>query len=470
MEEEKGFSLADIFMYVRNYIILICAVVFVTLILGSIYVFALVKPTYQATTSVLVQVDKVDSSSGSSNTYDITTSQKMVDSAAKYMEERLVLKEVVKDEDIIALAKKNDIQLTVGYVSNHLSVASSTTDLFVTVRVTTINPELSKLIANSVVQNANKIADDDIRLFKDVFVLMDPAENGTDSSPNKLIYVVASFAVGLALAFVIIVLKELLDNTFRTQEEVESLTGLQSLGFVANFNNQEDADTRYELVKKNAYYYEKLVVNLDYANIDSNKKVYQVASAVEKEGKTITLLYLAWINTMRNKKVVVVDLDLRKPRLHRGLKIPNQNGVTDFIVGKVDFDDLIVKTEYGFDAILAGGKTPFILDVLGSQKMTELIERLKKEYDYVLIDTPPVSVAADAISISKHSDGIVYLVSYKNVKRNVCLESLKELKSANAPVIGSFYTNVDIKKIKNYEYYYYYYKTKEDPVDILAKK
>ena len=203
--------------------------------------------------------------------------------------------------------------------------------------------------------------------------------------------------------------------------------------------------------------YHKLKLNLDYSSIDKKNQVIQVTSTVMSEGKTITVLNLAVSYSQNGKKVVLIDLDLRRPKVHRGFNFKNENGISEYLADKIDKSQLIKKTEIGVDVILAGEKTPFINSLLESKKLKDLIEELRKEYDYVLIDTPPVSVVADPLIISKIVDGVVYVVASRKAKKTLIKESLNSLKLTGCNVLGVCFTQVKKADFGDYKTKYHRY-------------
>ena len=142
--------------------------------------------------------------------------------------------------------------------------------------------------------------------------------------------------------------------------------------------------------------YRKLRTNIDFSSFDEKLKVLNITSSSPSEGKTITLLNLATVIAQNNKSVIIVDLDLRKPKIHRAVSARNINGVTEFLSDEVPLDECIKKSVFGFYTLFAGQKTLFPSELLNSKKIRKLIEELKQIYDYVLMDFQPANLFADA--------------------------------------------------------------------------
>lgn len=200
---------------------------------------------------------------------------------------------------------------------------------------------------------------------------------------------------------------------------------------------------------------QKLIINLEYANVDKKYKVVQVTSTLASEGKTTLVGNMAVLLAQRNYKVLVLDLDLRKPKIHHSFQLPNDVGITNYLHGSVSLDQVLKKTTFGVDVIVSGDKTNVVANLLQSEKLQELINKLKNEYDYILIDTPPVKVNSDALMISKLSDGIVYVIGYNTIKKNIVKDSVNELLRHDKQIIGAVLTQVKLSK-RSMQYNYYY--------------
>lgn len=197
-----------------------------------------------------------------------------------------------------------------------------------------------------------------------------------------------------------------------------------------------------------------MVINLEYANVDKKYKVIQVTSTLSGEGKTTLVGNLSYLLSQKYK-VVVLDLDLRKPKIHRLANDINQDGLTDYLLNLIPLEKLIRNHKDGLDYIVAGQKTSSVSNVLNSKKLEELINYLKEKYDYIILDTPPVQVNADALSVTKLADGIIYVVGYNIAKKGLIKDAIDSLNRQNIDIIGIAFTQVKLPKRKN-QYYYYY--------------
>lgn len=207
--------------------------------------------------------------------------------------------------------------------------------------------------------------------------------------------------------------------------------------------------------------YDRLRDNLLYLNADGTKKVIQIESAVASEGKTTTLCNLAVSLGASGKKVVVVDLDFRRPRTHRIFEQSKENGIAEYILADKTKEEIIKKTKYeNVDLVTRGTEVYNSSLVFISEKFKNFIAELKAEYDFVLLDCAPILLVSDYIHISEVSDGILFMVAHGVTTKSQVSEAVKELNKNNAEILGAVFTMYDRKRTKYYNGYSYkkYYK------------
>lgn len=213
----------------------------------------------------------------------------------------------------------------------------------------------------------------------------------------------------------------------------------------------------------------RLKDNILYLNADGKNKVIQVESAIQAEGKTTAICNLAVSLGLTNKKVVVVDLDFHRPRVHRTLGVDRENGIAEFMLDTLSKSEVIKHTEYkNVDVITRGAEIYNATLVLMADKFKDLIASLREEYDFVLLDCPPVLQVSDFIHISKVSDGVLFLVAYASTTRSQVASAIKELNNNGVNILGSVFTLYDKKKdntqysSRHYGYGYSYRDYKKD--------
>lgn len=201
--------------------------------------------------------------------------------------------------------------------------------------------------------------------------------------------------------------------------------------------------------------YNRLKDNLIYYSDGGKHKVIQIESAIMGEGKTTLVSNLAVSLAFNDKKVAIVDVDFRRAKLHRAFKIECENGISDYLSGEKNLEQVIKHTEYGVDMITRGGSVPNSSLVLTSEKFKGMIEELAKNYDFVLLDCPPVLLISDYINIARYSDGILFVSSYGYTKKSEIREAVALLRKTGKEIIGAAMTFANSPSEK-YGYYSHY--------------
>ena len=202
--------------------------------------------------------------------------------------------------------------------------------------------------------------------------------------------------------------------------------------------------------------YRKLRTSIDFSNLDTKLKVLNLTSTFPGEGKTVTGLNLATVYSQTKQKVLVLDLDLRKPKIHRAFGLSNIGGVSDYITNEHSVSKNIhVINEY-LDVLVAGSKVPFPSEVLASNKIKEMMMELREKYDKIIIDCPPLTAVADATIISNFCDGTMFIVASRRTNSDIANGVLKQLRESGANIIGGVLTRVQNRDAYYGMDYYYY--------------
>ena len=211
--------------------------------------------------------------------------------------------------------------------------------------------------------------------------------------------------------------------------------------------------------------YQKFIINLEFINLDGKYKVFQVTSSLGAEGKSTFIGNIAFLLAKKGLKVCVIDLDLRKPKIHRIIDVANEKGVSDYLSGKINLTEAIVKSSLGFDVMVRGENTDAVVNVLTSEKLKALLFTLKEKYDYILVDSPPVILVSDSLYIAKIVDATVFAISQSETSRKVVKEAVDLLKQNQVNIIGVIMLQVNFKN-SSYGYGYGYgYSYEEDAND-----
>lgn len=202
--------------------------------------------------------------------------------------------------------------------------------------------------------------------------------------------------------------------------------------------------------------YRSLRTSIQYSGIDTELQSLVVTSSIPSEGKSTVAANLARSFSEMDKKVLLIDADLRKPTIHKKLQLSNQVGLSDLIVQKLNPTEVIQKVDNQFHVLTAGKIPPNPAELVGSEKMSQLLSYLKETYDYIVIDTPPVLSVTDPQLLALKADGTLLVVRAEKTKQKVVQAAFKELKKLNVNVIGSILNDCN-QKMRGYSQYYYQY-------------
>lgn len=204
--------------------------------------------------------------------------------------------------------------------------------------------------------------------------------------------------------------------------------------------------------------YKTLRTNIQYSSFDKEIKTILVTSTIPGEGKSTIAGNLALSFAQQDKKVLVIDCDLRKPALHKMFKLSNFKGLSDVIVGNSDLEKAMYNYKDNFDILTSGKIPPNPSEILASNAMTMLLEKLKTMYDIIIIDSAPLQAVTDAQIISNKVDGTLLVIRAGLTKREAILQAKELLNQVNAKILGVVLNGAE----NNSEKHYYYYGSKEE--------
>jgi polysaccharide biosynthesis transport protein len=273
--------------------------------------------------------------------------------------------------------------------------------------------------------------------------------------------------LGMGIAFFF----EYLDNTIKTPEDVEQLIRLPSFGMIPELSYESK-----KRIEKGAVYpvelithgHPKSVLSEAYRNIRTSillsfsekpPKKIAITSANPFEGKTTTVINTAIALSQTGAQVVVIDGDMRKPRVHKVFEAGGENGagLSNYLSGNAELRSIVKKTEVpNLYYIPAGPVPPNPSELLGSKLFTTMLEILSGKFDHVVIDSPPVLGFADAVIIGSAIDGVLLVALGGKTPRETLQHAKEALLQVNAKILGVVINRVDIQR-SYYGYYYYRY-------------
>ena len=289
-----------------------------------------------------------------------------------------------------------------------------------------IEVEISKA---SIIANTNVIEDAEVPEFP--------------IKPKKLMMLMVALILGLILGIAYALLKEFLDTTVRSVSDIEKLTSVPIYGTLPLNNNARFFEEALRNVRTNLQFV---------LSPNKNCTTILISSTVAGEGKTTVVAGLGDILSQSNKKVLLIDLDLRKPRLHKELKQRNKIGISNFLSDSIDYEKLLIEVNANLHFMSAGTIPPNPSELLMSEKLDQLVAALEDEYDYILFDTAPIGSVTDANMLLKHSDIVLLTVRANEAEKIYLTHFNKMIQEKNIQSSGIILNGVKLYKNKKYGY------------------
>jgi receptor protein-tyrosine kinase len=279
---------------------------------------------------------------------------------------------------------------------------------------------------------------------------------GAPISPNSTRNIVLAVLIGLLGGVGLAFLVEYLDVTVKQREEIEAL-GLPSLGSIPRLDTHgQDVYVEKDTQGLGGEAFRKLRTSIGFINLERPTRSILVTSPVSQEGKTTTALNLAVAYALGGLRTVLVEADLRRPSLHRAYGMSGTNGLTTAIVGEVPLTEAIMQTETrNLSVIVAGAIPPNPVELLGSDQMTDVLERLERMFDVVVVDSPPIAPVADPATLAGRCGGVVLVVRAGKTDRRRIVDSARVIERAGGHLLGVV-LNFQKPGDTPYEYEYYY--------------
>ena len=203
--------------------------------------------------------------------------------------------------------------------------------------------------------------------------------------------------------------------------------------------------------------YRSIRTNIQFANLDKNLQTIMVTSPTAREGKTTTLSNVALAMADAEHRVLIVDCDMRKPRINKVFEISNIYGMAEILLHGGDYKKALNPTSNDNLHIITAGKIPSNpSELLYSNAMKILIQNLKKDFEYIFIDTPPVVPVTDAAIMSNYVDGVILVCASGVIEIELAQKAKESLENVNANILGVVLNKINIKNDKYSSYYYYY--------------
>ena len=443
-------NIKDFFRYLKHYII--GFILMIGLAVGGVVVYDMVikKPVYQAQTTIVIA--KSDSTATSASALsDVNASQKLATTYGEIAKSELVLNKVISNLGLSASVKE---------ISKNLTVKPVEDTSILSVSVKNLDPDLAARIANEI---ATVFSEEVSQIYKldnvsqlSVAKVPEAPSNNTLTRDIILAVAIAIAAVG-GFAF----LRFYLDDTVKHTDEIEKLYGLAMAGRLCKNDMKSRKGRVSELVLEK---YPKAIVsenikslrtNLQFTAIDKNLKTILVTSTNAGEGKSFVSANLAISFAQTEKKVLLVDCDLRKGRIHRLFDVPNTDGLSNLLTDSLENAGYYIHGTgiRNLDIMTCGTYPPNPSELLASKKNRKLITELRRRYDIIIFDGAPIGGLADSVILASMMDETLIVVKDGFTSRSDLMAARGELKKVGAKIAGVVFNMVN----RNSSKYYYYY-------------
>lgn len=268
-------------------------------------------------------------------------------------------------------------------------------------------------------------------------------------------YFVAIF-LGFAVPIIFILLFDYFNDKILYKEDLYQITDIPFLGMVGHDTNDVNMVVTNRPKSGVAESFRTIRSNIQYLSIDNQKQVFVVTSSVSGEGKTFCSINLAGVFSLSDKKTLLIGADLRKPKMYADFAVNKDLGLTNFLSGAAEIDDIIQKTSVSsLDIVTSGPVPPNPSELLMSDKMANFVNDLRSRYDYIIIDSPPVGLVTDALILMNYSDSGIYIVR-QNYTSKILIENAQEMyNSGKIKNISILFNDVKVTKY-GYSYGYGY--------------
>jgi capsular exopolysaccharide synthesis family protein len=319
----------------------------------------------------------------------------------------------------------------------------------------------------------------------DISVLDTAKDTGQGSIlPRMQFNYMIALLLGTIFPLFVIIAKEVLDTRIHSTEDIEKISPIPILGVVGNKGTESNLAVFTKPKSGVAESFRALRSNIQFLFTRSTKdkcKTIMVTSSVSGEGKTFISINMATVFALGGKKTILVGLDLRKPKIFDDFNVSNEKGVVNYFIGEENIEAIIQKTKItNLDVIVAGPVPPNPSELLIGSATDELINSLKENYDYIILDTPPIGLVSDAVELLKYADSTLYIVrqnySQKGMLKMINEKYIKEEISNISIVLNDFTMKLSYGGYSNgYGYGYGYgkyangYGGEEEPKSLLKK-
>ncbi len=438
-------------------------------LIAAILTTLLTTPLYQASTRLFV------SSTGGQSISDSYQGNRLSqDRVASYAE-------IIRGETLaLRTIDRLNLDMSAAALRGKIEATSKADTVLINVMVTDASPVRARDLANALsdefVVMVRELETPSPGVRPDARVVVEQRASIPESpvTPKKKINIALGLSAGLVLGIGLALLREMLDNTVKDRENLEQITGVGLVGSVPLDKGRREQpaisfDTDNSAI---AEAFRKIRTNLQFLAVDNPPRVIVVTSSAPSEGKTTTAINIALALAEAEHDVVLVDGDMRRPSLAKYLDLVSSVGFSTVLSGAASLADVLQATKYPHLTVLAAGATPpNPSELLGSQAAGKVLNDLRSQFDYVIIDSSPLLAVTDGAILATQADGTLLIARFGETKRDQLAHTVGILNDVGATLLGSVITMTPARGNSAYSYSYSYsYYGDESATSSTAKK
>lgn len=457
-------ELVDVIMKRRIFILIATIACFCSFFLYSKFI---IKPLYTATLQMYVNPNNKESITSLS---DINYAQKLVNTYINFLQTNTFYNQVSEASGLGYTQKQLKLMTEIKEINN--------TEIF-SISVTSPDPEDSYNLV-VIMEQIAPVLIQSIKYTAEISVVDPAVLPTTPSKPNILSNTIIGGLSGLILSIAFVLLWEIIDVKLKSQDDLANKYQIPIIGVIPNFYDQKNGRRINSIIKygiqnrmnqgvssrQGIDENKKFIVTEAYKSFRTNlfvtlrkegcKKII-ISSPVPEDGKSITAYNIGVSIAQTGAKILIMDCDLRKGTIHQYFNIRRRPGVSDVLSGLEKKDHVIYNTNYENLKIMPMGRIlPNPSELLGSVYMKEVLEKLEKEYDFIIMDTPPINVVSDAATLVKMVDGVVIVVRENATTYPHINNAIQKCKFVNANILGFVINGVFVNSSTESKYNYYY--------------
>ena len=321
-------------------------------------------------------------------------------------------------------------------------------------------------LLNSMREHAMKQGVDQMVVKKPIELLEEAKQDVNPSKPNVMLLLSIGAGLGLVLGLLLAFFLEYLDTSVKSLDDVERYLGVPVLAVIP-----KDVGVLHKQsgLSPDAEAYRILRTNIEFNRRSADANAITIVSGGAGEGKSTTLVNLAYICAQGGYNTLMIDGDLRRPKLHTFFDINNSVGLTNYLTTALMLEDVILQTPIENLYFMPSGILPAdAAGILNSRRMSELIADVKNRFDLVLIDSPPILGVSDASVLASEVDLTIIVIQHRKLPRNMLLRVKQAIENVGGNLLGVVLNNVDVRSDSQYQYYTSYY-TYYSPTNVETK-